>query len=86
MGRTRMGRTDGQTDGRTDARTDGRTDGQGDDYMLPRNFSGSITINIKENIILVFDLIHCVDSIINGARLIQSKNTLTFHKLLSLSL
>jgi len=34
MGRTRMGRTDGQTDG--------RTDGQGDDYMLPRNFSGSI--------------------------------------------
>jgi len=34
MGRTRMGRTDG--------RTDGLTDGQGDDYMLPRNFSGSI--------------------------------------------
>jgi len=30
MGRTRMGRTDGQTDG------------QGGDYMLPRNFSGSI--------------------------------------------
>jgi len=30
MGRTRMGRTDG------------RTDGQGGDYMLPRNFSGSI--------------------------------------------
>jgi len=39
MGRTRMARTDG----RTDRRTDGRTDGQGDDYMLPRNFSGSIT-------------------------------------------
>jgi len=38
MGRTRMGRTDGRTDGLTD----GRTDGQGDDYMLPRNFSGSI--------------------------------------------
>jgi len=38
-----MGRTDGKlTDGRTDWRTDGRTDGQGDDYMLPRNFSGSI--------------------------------------------
>ena len=37
MGRTQMGRTDG--------RTHGRTDGQGDDYMLPRNFSGSI-INI----------------------------------------
>ena len=32
MGRTRMGRTDG------------RTDGQGGDYMLPRNFSGSIKI------------------------------------------
>jgi len=32
MGRTRM------------ARTDGRTDGQGGDYMLPRNFSGSIKI------------------------------------------
>jgi len=32
MGRTQMGRTDG------------RTDGQGDDYMLPRNFSGSIKI------------------------------------------
>ena len=30
MGRTRMGRTDGLTDG------------QGGDYMLPRNFSGSI--------------------------------------------
>ena len=30
MGRTQMGRTYG------------RTDGQGDDYMLPRNFSGSI--------------------------------------------
>jgi len=29
--------------GRTDGRTDGRMDGQGDDYMLPRNFSGSIT-------------------------------------------
>jgi len=42
MGRTRMGRTDGLTDGRTDRRTDGRTDGQGDDYMLPRNFSGCI--------------------------------------------
>jgi len=42
MGRTRMGRTDGRTDGLTDGRTDGRTDGQGDDYMLPRNFSGSI--------------------------------------------
>ena len=40
MGRTRMGRTDGRTDGLTD----GRTDGQGDDYMLPRNFSGSIKI------------------------------------------
>ena len=26
-----------------DWQTDGRTDGQGDDYMLPRNFSGSIT-------------------------------------------
>jgi len=38
MGRTRMGRTD--------RRTDGRTDGQGDDYMLPRNFLGSI-INAK---------------------------------------
>jgi len=38
MGRTRMGRTYGRTDGLTD----GRTDGQGDDYMLPRNFSGSI--------------------------------------------
>jgi len=38
MGRTRMGRMDGRTDGLTD----GRTDGQGDDYMLPRNFSGSI--------------------------------------------
>ena len=38
MGRTRMGRTDGRTDGLTD----GRTDGQGGDYMLPRNFSGSI--------------------------------------------
>jgi len=44
MGRTRMGRTDGLTDGRTDGLTDGRTDGQGDDYMLPRNFSGSIKI------------------------------------------
>jgi len=32
MGRTRMGRTDGLTDG------------QGGDYMLPRNFSGSIKI------------------------------------------
>ena len=42
MGRTRMGRTDGRTDGLTD----GRTDGQGDDYMLPRNFSGSI-INVR---------------------------------------
>jgi len=42
MGRTRMGRTDGRTDGQTDGLTDGRTDGQGDDYMLPRNFSGSI--------------------------------------------
>ena len=42
MGRTRMGRTDGRTDGLTDRRTDGRTDGQGDDYMLPRNISGSI--------------------------------------------
>ena len=30
MGRTRMGRTDGLTDG------------QSGDYMLPRNFSGSI--------------------------------------------
>jgi len=40
MGRTRMGRTDGRTDGLTD----GRTDGQGGDYMLPRNFSGSIKI------------------------------------------
>ena len=38
MGRTRMARTDGRTDGLTD----GRTDGQGGDYMLPRNFSGSI--------------------------------------------
>jgi len=34
MGRTRMARTDGLTDG--------LTDGQGGDYMLPRNFSGSI--------------------------------------------
>jgi hypothetical protein len=25
-----------------DVRTDGRTDGHPDDYMLPRNFSGSI--------------------------------------------
>ena len=40
MGRTRIGRTDGRTDGLTD----GRTDGQGGDYMLPRNFSGSIKI------------------------------------------
>jgi len=51
MGRTRMGRmdglTDGRTDGRTHGRTDGRTDGQGGDYMLPRNFSGSIKINIQ---------------------------------------
>ena len=37
-----MGRTDGRTDGLTDWLTDGRTDGQGGDYMLPRNFSGSI--------------------------------------------
>ena len=42
MGRTRMGRTDGLTDGLTD----GRTDGQGGDYMLPRNFSGSIKIKL----------------------------------------
>jgi len=28
--------------GRTDGLTDWRTDGQGGDYMLPRNFSGSI--------------------------------------------
>jgi len=28
--------------GRTDGRTDWQTDGQGGDYMLPRNFSGSI--------------------------------------------
>ena len=27
---------------RTDGWTDGRTDGQDGDYMLPRNFSGSI--------------------------------------------
>jgi len=44
MGRTRMGRTDGRTDGLTD----GRTDGQGGDYMLPRNFSGSIKTNNLE--------------------------------------
>jgi len=37
----------GRTDGRTDGLTDGRTDGQGDDYMLPRNFSGSIKIKHK---------------------------------------
>jgi len=43
MGRTRMGRTDGRTDGLTD----GRTDGRGDDYMLPRIFSGSIIKVIK---------------------------------------
>ena len=51
MGRTRIGRTDGRTDGLTDGRTDGRTDGQGGDYMLPRNFSGSITncINLMQN-------------------------------------
>jgi len=30
-----------------DVRTDGRTDGQGDDYMLPRNFSGSIIIKLQ---------------------------------------
>ena len=38
MGRTQMVCTDG--------RTDGRTDGQGDDYMLPRNFSGSIKTEV----------------------------------------
>jgi len=37
--------------GRTDVRTDWRTDGQGGDYMLPRNFSGSIkTIEICNHI------------------------------------
>jgi len=41
-----MGRTEGRTGGLADVRTDGRTDGQGEDYMLPRNISGSIkTIN-----------------------------------------
>jgi len=38
MGRTRMGQTDG------------RTDGQGGDYMLPRNFSGSIINTLICNI------------------------------------
>ena len=34
--------------GRTDGLTDWRTDGQGGDYMLPRNFSGSIIkVNYK---------------------------------------
>ena len=34
--------TYGRTDWRTDGLTDWRTDGQPGDYMLPRNFSGSI--------------------------------------------
>jgi len=36
--------------GRTDGLTDWRTDGQGGDYMLPRNFSGSIKIILETEI------------------------------------
>jgi len=48
MGRTRMGRTDG--------RTDRLADGQGGDYMLPRNFSGSIKSELKRILMIIIDI------------------------------
>jgi len=60
-----MGRTDGQTDGRTDGLTDGWTDGQGDDYMLPRNFSGSIKIALlPKHLYMMLYLSYIIDILI----------------------
>ena len=41
--------------GRTDGLTDWRTDGQGGDYMLPRNFSGSIKM-CNDNLLFAFNV------------------------------